>query len=274
MGYVWTIVPILPILAAIVLSAALVGVVISVIPNLQQAGSAVPAVAQIFTLYAFALITISAVIIANAFAFYFLIDRRNRHFKRQQLLFTAIPTYLLAVRDQTRYENIMRLSELSEDSIFEEQDRPAGLWAILSFAAMPIVALVVAYNLTQDLRKHEERESAYQQTLPPSFEEAGIAQPPVASFKPHNRDPIMYLVLTVITAGVFWAYWFYTLLKDYNEHFTNQAVLEDQILASLKPAVTCPTCGGSIPQNVKFCPLCGAAQLGGRDLADGAEPSR
>jgi hypothetical protein len=270
MGYAWTVVPILPILVGIILSVAIVGIVISSIPNLQQVGATVPAVAQILALYAFALIAIYGVLIADALAFYFLIDRRTRHFKRQQLLFTAIPTYLFAMKRQASYENIARLAELSEDSMFEEQDRPAGLWAILSTFATPVVGLIVAYNLTHDLRRHEERQSGYQQTLPLALEEAGIAHPQIASLKPHNRDPIVYIVLTAITAGLFWIYWFYTLIRDYNEHFADQAVLEDQILASLKPEITCATCWGSIPRNVKFCPLCGAVQPGSREMTDRA----
>jgi hypothetical protein len=184
------------------------------------------------------------------------------------VLFAAIPTYLLAMKNQTSNEKIARLLEISDDSIFEEQDRPAGLWAILALLAMPIVGLVIAYDLTQDMQKHEERQAAYQQTLPMAFEEAGIAHSAVTSSKLHNRDPIFCLVLTAITAGLFWIYWFYALLKDYNEHFTEQASLEDQILSSLRPVIACSTCGGSIPQNTKFCPLCGIAQLGGREIID------
>jgi len=268
MGYVWVIVPILPMLATIALSMAIVGMVVSSIPNLQQASSAAPVVAQIVVLYMLALLVIWAVLIADGLAFYFLLDRRNRHFKRQQVLFAAIPAYLLAMKSETSNEKIARLVEISDDSIFEEQDRPAGLWAILALFVMPIVGLVVACNLTQDIQKHEERQAAYQQTLPLALQEAGIAHSPITLSKPHHRDPIFYLVLTAITAGLFWIYWFYTLLKDYNEHFADQAILEDQILSSLRPMLTCSTCGGSIPQSAKFCPLCGTAQTGGGEIVD------
>lgn len=260
MGAAWMIVPILPILAGIAVLVALVGVVISSLPNLQQPASSVPAVAGIAALYTFALIAIYSVLIVEALAFYFLIDRRNRHFKRQQLLFAAIPRYLLASRNFASYENVGKLAELSENSMFEEQIRPAGVWAILSIFAAPLIGLIVAYSLTQDLRRHEERQSAYHQTLSLALGEVGIAYWPTASPKAHSRDPIAYIVLTVITAGLFWIYWFHALLKDYNEHFAEQAVLEDQLLVSLKPTMTCTSCGGSISQNARFCPLCGAAQ--------------
>ncbi len=268
MGYVWIIVPVLPMLAAIVLLSAIAGIVVSSIPSLLQSSSAAPMIAQIAALYMLVLIVIWVVLIAYGLAFYFLLDRRNRHFKRQQALFAAIPTYLLAMNSQTSNEKTARLVEISDDSIFEEHDKPAGLWAILSLIAMPVVGLVVACNLTRDIQKHEERQAAYQQTLPLALHEAGIASLPITPSKTHRRDLIVYLILTVITAGIFWIYWFYTLLKDYNDHFADQAVLEDQILSSLRLAVTCSTCGGAIPQNAKFCPLCGAAQPDGSGNID------
>jgi hypothetical protein len=260
MGYAWAIVPVLPMLAIVALFSAMAGIIISSVPNLQQASSAAPMIAQIAALYMLVLTVIWAVLIADGLAFYFLLDRRNRHFKRQQLLFAAIPSYLLAMKSDTGNEGIARLVEISDDSAFEEQDRPAGLWAILALFAMPIVGLIVACSLTQDLVKHEERQAAYQRTLPLALQEGGVAHSTFEPSKSRHRDPIFYLVLTVITAGIFWIYWFYILLKDYNDHFANQAVFEDQILSSFRPLVKCSTCGGSIPQNAKFCPLCGTAQ--------------
>lgn len=270
MGYGWMIVPILPLLVTIAVLAVLVGLVISSLANIQQLGTAVSGFAAIFVLYLFTIFALYAVLLLGALAFYYLIDRRNRHFKRQQLLFSAISTYLLAIKSSTSHEQIARLMEFSEDLAFEEGDRPAGLWAITSLFATPIVVLMVAYNLTQDLRKHEELQLAFQQTLPLAFEEAGLPRPTIPSNRSHNRDPMLCVVLTAITAGIFWVYWFYTLLSDYNEHFNDQAVFEDRILASIKPVVTCASCAGSIPQNVKFCPLCGAAQSSGNEMPTSA----
>jgi hypothetical protein len=113
------------------------------------------------------------------------------------------------------------------------------------------------------LHKHEELQSNYQTTLLSALSETGVAPLTLPPSRLHKRDPMMLIILTAITAGIFWIYWFYTLLKDYNEHFQDQAQFEDQILTLLTPqpkARNCGTCGGAVPENAKFCPHCGRQQ--------------
>ncbi len=263
MGYVWMIVPILPIIAGIAIAVSIIGILVSAISrvgSLQQPQNAAPIVGEILGLYGFAIMSLYLVLLVGSFALYYLIDRRNAHFKRQQQLFSMLPTYLASREKAPRAESNYRLAQLSEDSVLEERDRPAGLWAVLYLFVTPIVGLIVAYSLTQDLRKHEDLQSAYQTSLVGAFSEAGIQLPTFASDRAHKRDPILLIILTAITAGLFWIYWFYTLLKDYNEHFRDQTRFEDQILASLKPQPAtnpCATCGGAVPETARFCPNCG-----------------
>jgi hypothetical protein len=274
MGNGWMIVPILPIIVGIGLAVVLAGILITAVASLPQQGTTStpftstptlsPAIAGILSLYASAIIALFAVYLVGAFAIYYLIDRRNRHFRRQQRLFSSISAYLSTRSPEGGPRaNISRLAELHDDSLFEEQERPAGVWALLYVvvsSVAPIVGLVVAYNLTQDLRKHEQRQSDYQQTLSLALDDAGIRRAPFGSYRSHNKDPIVYVILTAVTAGLFWVYWFYTLLNDYNEHFADQAMFEDQLLSILKPSTKCTNCGGAIPQEARFCPLCGTPQ--------------
>jgi hypothetical protein len=267
MGYVWMLVPILPIVVAISLVVSFIGVLISTIPNLgnlqQQPQNALPVVSEILGLYGSAILSFYLVLLIGAFALYYLIERRNNHIRRQQQLFSTLERYLAQETKSSGSDNISRLTRLSEESTFEERDRPAGLWSILYLFVTPVVGLVVAYNLTQDLQKHEELQATYQTALISALSEAGLRTPPIASYKPHKRDPLLFIILTAITGWLFWIYWFYTLLKDYNEHFQDQAHFEDEILTSLKPEPTttgCASCGKPVPENAKFCPHCGKNQ--------------
>jgi hypothetical protein len=263
MGYIWMVVPLLPIVAGMGLAVSLIGIIVSVaskVGSLQQPESALPAAGEIVALYGFAVASFYLILTFGAFAIFYMIERRNGHFRRQQQLFSALREYSASEPDIAASDNVFRLAQLSEESLFEERDRPAGLWSVLYLIVTPVVGLIVAYNLTQDLRKHEELQSAYQTTLISALNETGARSLTLPPSRPHKRDPILLIILTAITAGLFWIYWFYTLLKDYNEHFQDQAQFEDQILAMLRPQPLtreCATCGGAVPDSAKFCPHCG-----------------
>jgi hypothetical protein len=264
MGYVWMIVPLLPVVVGIVLVASFIQLIVSIIPtisNVQQASATV--VGSFFALYGVALILFYIVGLFGAFALYYLFDRRNAHFKRQHQLFKTLATYFAARATVPNDENVWNLSKNAEDAIYDEQNRPAGIWAMLYIFVNPIAGLIAAYDLTQDLRRHEERQFEYQAALRNVMLEAGNSFPPPTSSRSHKRDAMLFLILTAITGGLFWIYWFYTLLKDYNDHFRDQAAFEDQILLALKPTPQtrpCQACGGPVPENAKFCPFCGRPQ--------------
>ena len=263
MGYIWMVVPLLPIVAGMGLAVSLIGIIVSVaskVGSLQQPESALPAAGEIVALYGFAVASFYLILTFGAFAIFYMIERRNGHFRRQQQLFSALREYSASEPDIAASDNVFRLEQLSQESLFEERDRPAGLWSVLYLIVTPVVSLIVAYNLTQDLRKHEELQSAYQTTLISALNETGARSLTLPPSRPHKRDPILLIILTAITAGLFWIFWFYTLLKDYNEHFQDQAQFEDQILAMLRPQPLtreCATCGGAVPDSAKFCPHCG-----------------
>ncbi len=267
MGYIWMLVPALPIVAGIGLAVGFIGIMASVLSrvgSLQQPQTALSSVmGEILALYGFAIASFYLVLAIGAFAVYYMIERRNGHSRRQQQLFSTLQKYLASKSGPTADDNVFRLQQLTEESMFEERDRPAGLWAVLYVFVNPIVGLIVAYNLTQDLRKHEELQSNYQTTLLSALSESGVAPLTLPPSRLHKRDPMLLIILTAITGGIFWIYWFYTLLKDYNEHFQDQAQFEDQILTLLTPqpkAGNCGSCGGAVPENAKFCPHCGRQQ--------------
>lgn len=267
MGYIWMLVPILPVVAGAGLAVASIGIIlsnISKVGNLQQPSqNALSVIGEIVALYGFAILAFYLILLIGAFAIYYLIDRRNSHFRRQQQLFLTLEKYLAPRAKASSSNDFTLLAQLNEDSIFTENDRPAGLWSVFYLFVTPIIGLIIAYNLTQDLRKHEELQFPFQIALANAFNEAGLSIAPTSQYRGHKRDPILFFVLTAITGGLFWVYWFYALLKDYNQHFLDQAQFEDNILALLEPQPAlrnCPSCGGTLPETAKYCPNCGKQQ--------------
>jgi hypothetical protein len=268
MGYAWMVVPLLPVAAFAAIAVTFVETTISILPKLSNLSEPTttpraiePILGGLLALYGFGLLVSFAVLFLGALSVYFLIDRRNRHFARQQLLFSALRRYLASKAPSS--QSVLQLGFLSEDLAYEEKTRPAGLWAVLFLFFTPITCLIVSYNLTHDMRKHDELQSKYQAAVIPALVDAGFQQPALPGYSSRNRDPVLFIILTAITGGLFWIFWFYTLLLDYNEHFADQAKFEDQILSVLKPSVTqrpCGSCGGAVPPGARFCPSCGKQQ--------------
>jgi len=267
MGYIWMLVPLLPAIVGMALAISLIGIIATNISNLanlgQQQTNALPIVGEVFALYAIGIIALYTVLLVGSFAIYNLIERRNGHFRRQQQLFSALQDHLASALNPSNGANVTSLRQLNDDSIFQERDRPSGLWAVLYLFVTPIVSIIVAYNLTLDMRRHDDLQVASQTALVGAFADAKLPPLQVVQHDPHKRDPMLFVVLTVITGGLFWIYWFYTLLKDYNTHFSDQARFEDEILNVLKPhppTKLCSACGNVIEGSVKFCPYCGSKQ--------------
>ncbi len=49
-----------------------------------------------------------------------------------------------------------------------------------------------------------------------------------------EKSTLIYIILSIITLGIFAVYWAYSLTKDYNEHIINHQILDNAILEGLK----------------------------------------
>ncbi len=260
MGYVWMIVPILPIIVAILVLSSFVSSIIALASSATANQPPPTSLAtQLAGLYVFAIFSLYAVLLVGAAAIYYLIERRNAHFARQYRLFMSVADYV----NSDSKSSAAKLFKLARDESFEEPHKPAAIWAVLYVLIAPLASLLVGYGLTCDIRKHAETQVAYEQTLTNALAETGKTMPSTTP-QIHKREPVLYLILTLITGGIFWVYWYYTLLRDYNDHFKKQAAFEDRILAAFKPPEPkkfCHACGMTIPATARFCPSCGKEQV-------------
>jgi hypothetical protein len=135
--------------------------------------------------------------------FYRLIERRNKHFLRQNELERQAKTFL-------RKEG----KELQSNALPE---RNAKLWAVSIILVLPV--FVIAYFLSKDLLLHEKRQQAF---LTGFFPERG--------YTPQNIAVKKYVLVTVATLGVGIIYWLYKIINTYNNHFMEQRKIEDEII--------------------------------------------
>lgn len=157
-------------------------------------------------------------IIADAvwgYVIYRLIKRFNDHAARMKALFGSV--------NQDGRENQV-INEI--DSL---PKRDPAMWAILiavlsiipyvSIASL-ILLLYIFHSLNKDFVKLESIENN-------GFMQIGWRGE--RHFKMVDRSTALYIVLTIITLGIFMLYWIYTIAKDPNEHFREDWRIEDSI---------------------------------------------
>jgi len=175
---------------------------------------------------------------------YKLVKRRNTHFKRQMFLsedvITAVKT-IAAKKDVDVEVGLSSCERTVSENKAEETEKSAVLWAILS--AVPYVGSLaiwyVYYFLMKDFYKHERREDGFVEDINRVLDKCGIkfSVPRRTEVLP-DRSFVLYLILNIITVGLFGIYWLYVLLKDPNEHFKYHIQIEDELLSTLESLAT------------------------------------
>ena len=167
---------------------------------------------------------------------YLFVNRRSTHFKRQKFLSEDMITATNSLA-KTKNEVETSLSPIERtvrEANAEEIEKSAILWSVLS-AFVPFVQWYVYYFLMNDFYRHERREDGFWEDLGRTMNKLGINFPmPRRTQAIPDRSFVLYLILTIITAGLFGVYWIYILLKDPNKHFKHHIETENQLLTALE----------------------------------------
>lgn len=192
-----------------------------------------PLMISIVLIYLLAIISF----IASIILIYKLVKRRNTHFKRQLFLFEDIVAAVKAIAAKKGVDVEVGLSSCERtvrEAKAEEAEKGAVLWAILS-AIIFLADWYVRYFLMKDFYKHERREEGFWEDINRTLDKCGIkfSVPRRMEALP-ERSFVLYLILTIITLGLFGIYWIYVLLKDPNQHFKYHMQIEDKLLSTLE----------------------------------------
>jgi len=168
---------------------------------------------------------------------YKLVKRRNTHFNRQQFLFEDVTSAVRTIAEKKGVDVEVGLSSCNRtvrEARAEETEKGAVLWAILS-AIIFLAEWYVSYFLMKDFYKHERREDGFWEDLKSVLNKIGVTVSlPRRMEATPDRSFVLYLILTIITVGLFGIYWLYVLLKDPNEHFKYHIQVEDELLSALE----------------------------------------
>jgi len=172
--------------------------------------------------------------IISIYVVYKLVKRRNEHFRRTHLLYENLVN-LLREKEGSSPEVISMQSTLQEMKS-EEGEKSAGLYAILVLFLGAIIWFYVAHFLNKDFRKHEIREARLLELASNVLRKYGVTMPMKFEKEFPNRSTGLYIVLSIVTLGIFMLYWVYTLAKDPNEHFKQHSMIENRLLSALESA--------------------------------------
>ncbi|MCZ2855671.1 MAG: DUF4234 domain-containing protein [Candidatus Bathyarchaeota archaeon] len=237
MSNAWLLVYLIPIFAAITAMLTVFYIVFATITTpwiMPEETVALPLLAGLTILLA--LLAIIGFIVSIILR-YKLVNRRNTHFKRQIFLFDDIVAAVKAIAAKKGVDVEVGLASCERtvrEAKAEETEKSAVLWAILS-AFIFLAEWYINYFLMKDFYKHERREDGFWEDLGKTLDKSGITfSVPRRTEATPNRSFVLYLIVTIITLGLFGIYWLYVLLNDPNEHFKYHMQIEDQLLSTLE----------------------------------------
>jgi len=131
--------------------------------------------------------------------FYFSVERRNGHFKRDWEFEQKVAAFFNKEWHPT-----------------SSPERNAKLWAASIILVVPVFA--ITYLLSKDLLLHEKRQREFLTIFLPSWNH-------MSQSIPIRR----YALITLVTLGFGVIYWLYKVVNVYNNHFKEQRHIEYEI---------------------------------------------
>ncbi|MGH2829245.1 MAG: DUF4234 domain-containing protein [Actinomycetota bacterium] len=178
--------------------------------------------------------------IYSHYATYKLVERRREHAQRR-LAFSSYLWHALAARADSlgrRAEVQEGLDHLSRihaqiESYERKNKRDPALWTILRFVAAPVGAYVNHF-LNADFRFLDTWESSFSQNVEWVLQRLGLpAGLPARTRQTPVRSTAVYVLLTIVTLGLFAIWWRYAMMKDGNDHFDEDDAVENAILRGM-----------------------------------------
>ncbi|HIJ00598.1 MAG: hypothetical protein PWQ88_499 [Candidatus Methanomethylophilaceae archaeon] len=194
-------------------------------------------------------------------AFYLLMSRNEKHSQRERELRSLLIEYVRCRAEETSVENELRsMIEIDRQIAKKEKPAPSVLTAFLiglplfamvlmvepaftnialsTGAALYVIACLVLlyamWNVTDFPRKHEREWIRFQKAAVAALEKMGVNGLVPMRKTVGIRSFTIFLLISVITAGLFFSIWTWLLLRDMNAHFQEQWAFEWSLIESLR----------------------------------------
>ncbi len=184
------------------------------------------------------LLTVITCGIYGFYVFYKLMERRDLHFARMA---NMVNTSVALLKEKAAREGKTALIgqelaqlEMLQGEIYEQsRERGAVLWLVLAIVT-GICALIGYYLIMDDFARHDVLEAQYFTLMSGAMAKLGMSsQATQAAPTIPERNLVTFIILTVVTCGIYGFYWLYVLVNDGNLHFEAQVQWEDYIYSAL-----------------------------------------
>ncbi len=178
------------------------------------------------------------------YAHYKLIQREQEHFDRMGRFNGDLYKLIYEQADESGKTNevsaeLTELNSMNEDfqRLQAGKERSPALWTIVSLITLGLAYFYVYYFLHKDLVDHQRAEAEYIEKASHLLNRLSVGKHPITieQIVP-DRSYALYLLLSIVTLGLFGIYWNYTFFKDGNAHFLEHRRFEDQLMGIVRAA--------------------------------------
>lgn len=175
------------------------------------------------------------------YVFYKLMERRDLHLAR---VANMVNTTIAILREKSESRGMadavaqeMGQLEMVQREIYgQSRERSAVLWLVLGILT-GICVLIGYYFIMEDLAKHDQLEAQFFTLTSGVMAKLGMSsQASQAAVTIPERNFPVFLVLTIVTCGIYGFYWLYVMVNDGNIHVESQVQWEDFIYSALSTA--------------------------------------
>ncbi len=179
--------------------------------------------------------------IYGLFIFYKLLDRRDKHLARvANMANTAVALMTekadAAGKTELISQEMSQIQMIQREMYDQSRERGAALWLVIGILT-GIGIWIGYYFIMDDLARHDQLEAQFFTLMSGALAKLGLAaEGSQAAPNMPERNFVVYLVLSIVTCGIFSFYWLYALVDDGNRHVEAQVQWEDFIYSALATA--------------------------------------
>lgn len=187
------------------------------------------------------LLTVITCGIFGLYIFYKLMERRDQHLARMANMVNTSVAMLnekAAMRGQSELigQELAQIAMVQREMYDQSRERGAALWLVIAILT-GIGAVIGYYFIMDDMTRHDQLEAQFFTLMSSALAKLGLsAQASQAAPNIPERNFVVYLLLTLVTCGIFSFYWIYALVEDGNKHVEAQVQWEDFIYSALATA--------------------------------------